>query len=155
MTRMLNLFLIPLLVGCATGIRMEPIAADHPANPNAFETPPASPSMMLREESQDRERTTSSAPSAPGHSHEGMQPRSGDEETADTTSGESSAGMAYTCSMHPEIIQAQSGKCPQCGMDLVLRTAYICSMHPKVIQMEPGICPECGMSLVKRKGKTK
>lgn len=182
MTRILMLFLIPLLVGCATGIQIEPVAADHPASPDAFEAPPASPSMMLREESQDRERTDSSEPSAPGHSHEGMQPRSGGEKTADTASGELNVGMAYTCSMHPEVvqvlpgscpecgmdlvvrtaytcsmhpevIQAQPGNCPKCGMDLVVQTPYTCSMHPEVIQMEPGICPECGMSLVKRKGK--
>ena len=153
MTRMLMLFLIPLLVGCGTGIQIEPVAANHPASSDAFEAPPASPSMMLRQESQDRARTDSSEPSAPGHSHEGMQPRSGGEKTADTASGESNAGMAYTCSMHPEVIQAQPGNCPKCGMDLVVQTAYTCSMHPEVIQMKPGICPECGMSLVKKKGK--
>lgn len=24
----------------------------------------------------------------------------------------------YTCSMHPEVVQAKPGKCPKCGMDL-------------------------------------
>lgn len=28
--------------------------------------------------------------------------------------------ISYTCPMHPEIQQPQSGKCPKCGMDLVL-----------------------------------
>ena len=25
----------------------------------------------------------------------------------------------YTCTMHPEIVQSQPGKCPKCGMSLV------------------------------------
>jgi hypothetical protein len=25
----------------------------------------------------------------------------------------------YTCSMHPEVVQDQPGKCPKCGMDLI------------------------------------
>ena len=28
--------------------------------------------------------------------------------------------MTYTCPMHPEIIKKESGKCPKCGMELVL-----------------------------------
>jgi hypothetical protein len=28
----------------------------------------------------------------------------------------------YTCPMHSEIIQDKPGKCPKCGMDLVLKT---------------------------------
>lgn len=27
--------------------------------------------------------------------------------------------MQYYCPMHPEVVQASSGKCPKCGMDLV------------------------------------
>lgn len=27
--------------------------------------------------------------------------------------------VQYTCSMHPEIVQDNPGKCPKCGMDLV------------------------------------
>ena len=31
----------------------------------------------------------------------------------------STAGITYTCSMHPEINEAQPGACPICGMDLI------------------------------------
>ncbi|MCZ2085810.1 MAG: lipoprotein, partial [Flavobacteriales bacterium] len=34
------------------------------------------------------------------------------------------AGLhTYTCPMHPEIISDKPGKCPKCGMDLVLKDA--------------------------------
>jgi Cu(I)/Ag(I) efflux system membrane fusion protein len=29
----------------------------------------------------------------------------------------------YTCTMHPQIIEAKPGKCPICGMDLVKKQA--------------------------------
>ena len=28
------------------------------------------------------------------------------------------AGVEYTCPMHPEVVQAEPGSCPECGMDL-------------------------------------
>ena len=31
----------------------------------------------------------------------------------------SSAGMKYTCPMHPEVVQDKAGSCPKCGMKLV------------------------------------
>ena len=46
--------------------------------------------------------------------------------TADSTTatpgGNPGPGIAtetYTCSMHPEVITNEPGKCPKCGMDLV------------------------------------
>lgn len=29
--------------------------------------------------------------------------------------------VQYTCSMHPDVISDKPGKCPKCGMDLVVR----------------------------------
>jgi hypothetical protein len=29
--------------------------------------------------------------------------------------------VQYTCSMHPEVVQDKPGKCPKCGMDLVVK----------------------------------
>ena len=29
------------------------------------------------------------------------------------------AGVSYTCTMHPEVISDKPGKCPKCNMDLV------------------------------------
>jgi hypothetical protein len=29
--------------------------------------------------------------------------------------------VKYTCPMHPEVVQNEPGKCPKCGMDLVVK----------------------------------
>jgi Cu(I)/Ag(I) efflux system membrane fusion protein len=29
--------------------------------------------------------------------------------------------LQYTCPMHPEVVQDKPGKCPKCGMDLVVK----------------------------------
>jgi hypothetical protein len=56
---------------------------------------------------------------------------------------------SYTCSMHPEINSDKAGKCPVCGMDLILKSVaqYTCPMHPEVLSTSPGKCPKCGMEL--------
>ena len=74
------------------------------------------------------------------------------------------AATIYTCPMHPEIRQDESGKCPICGMMLVPieqsspakpKTAkgesdrYICPMMCTPPSSEPGKCPVCAMDLVK------
>lgn len=33
--------------------------------------------------------------------------------------------------------------------------AYTCPMHPKILQDKPGNCPECGMNLVPAKQNSK
>jgi len=68
---------------------------------------------------------------------------------------------AYTCPMHPEIVQPKPGKCPKCGMDLVPRKTpapqqpaeaqFTCPMHPDVVQDKPGTCPKCHMDLVPKR----
>ena len=40
-------------------------------------------------------------------------------EATDSTSNEQMAEVQYTCTMHPEVLQNEPGKCPKCGMDLV------------------------------------
>lgn len=40
-------------------------------------------------------------------------------ESNDSTSNDMMAKAQYTCTMHPEILQNEPGKCPKCGMDLV------------------------------------
>jgi len=69
----------------------------------------------------------------------------------------------YTCPMHPEVVNANPGKCQKCGMDLVQKASenekaqqqkdtvgYTCPMHPEVRSDKPGNCPKCGMALVKK-----
>lgn len=38
--------------------------------------------------------------------------------TAPTTSSDM---VMYTCTMHPDVTSDKPGKCPKCGMDLVLK----------------------------------
>lgn len=35
------------------------------------------------------------------------------------TPGPQATGDTYTCSMHPEVVRSEPGKCPICGMTLV------------------------------------
>jgi len=65
----------------------------------------------------------------------------------------------YTCPMdsHSHIVQVGPGKCPECGMKLVLadetsgRTVFECPMPgDSVVSAEPGRCSKCGMKLVER-----
>jgi len=74
-------------------------------------------------------------------------------------------GEVWTCPMHPSIRSSKPGKCPICGMDLILSETsgsqakqenkkeaktetWTCPMHPSVRSPKPGSCPICGMDLV-------
>jgi hypothetical protein len=79
----------------------------------------------------------------------------------------------YVCPMHPDVQSSKPGKCPKCGMTLVLQKpaaepqqppaeqasvtgqspsgyvdAWTCPMHPELRLDAPGKCPKCGMTLV-------
>lgn len=39
----------------------------------------------------------------------------------DSTAAPAGLAAQYTCPMHPEVVANQPGKCPKCGMDLVVK----------------------------------
>jgi FtsP/CotA-like multicopper oxidase with cupredoxin domain len=58
----------------------------------------------------------------------------------------------YVYPMHPEVVSAEPGSCPKCGMKLMPQPAaaksYQCPMHPDVTSDQPDHCPQCGMKLM-------
>ncbi|MET4075951.1 heavy metal-binding domain-containing protein [Hymenobacter sp. UYCo722] len=40
---------------------------------------------------------------------------------ADSTAAPAGTATQYTCPMHPEVVADQPGKCPKCGMDLIVK----------------------------------
>src|SRR5260221_14777537 len=80
-----------MLLSCVSDPPRVPVNMD-PSNPNAPESPPVS---LLSS---------------------GTAVAAATEETR-----VADAGAVYTCPMHPEIIRSAPGRCPKCGMALVLR----------------------------------
>jgi Cu(I)/Ag(I) efflux system membrane fusion protein len=83
---------------------------------------------------------------------------------ANAAKGAGEVEQIWTCSMHPQIRLPSPGKCPICGMDLVLadespkqssskettkkQSLYACSMFCLPPQPNPGKCKICGMDMV-------
>ena len=81
------------------------------------------------------------------------------------------AAVMYTCPMPQDsVFSDKPGKCPKCGMELVLMETdsmhlkqdsaksnvniakgYTCPMHPQILSDTAGNCPICGMQLEKVK----
>ncbi len=91
-----------ILFGCTGAIKLQPLPADHPANPAAAEAPMPPPTQTLR----DGPEASSEGPDALPSEH----PMDHDHE-----------GAVYTCSMHPEVKMSAPGRCPECGMALKQR----------------------------------
>ncbi|MBC3539834.1 heavy metal-binding domain-containing protein [Rufibacter sediminis] len=48
----------------------------------------------------------------------GSDPKTTEQTETQTQAGQPVAGVSYTCPMHPEVVSAEKGKCPKCGMFL-------------------------------------
>ena len=87
--------------------------------------------------------------------------------TAQTVTKKEEQKTIYVCPAHPDKTNSSSGKCPECGMDMVkvtekidlhpqkgsqptskTVTKYVCSMDGTTSD-KPGQCAKCGMGLVK------
>src|SRR6185295_10678861 len=60
--------------------------------------------------------------------------------------------VSWTCPMHPEVVDDQTGACPICKMPLTpvrLDLVWSCQLHLDVTERQPGRCRTCGRQLVK------
>jgi hypothetical protein len=60
--------------------------------------------------------------------------------------------VSWTCPMHPEVVDDQSGACPICRMALVpvrLELVWSCQLHLDLTERQTGRCRICGRPLVK------
>ena len=56
-----------------------------------------------------------------GRDSEGSMKMSGDSSMSTSAPSTIPAAMTYTCTMHPDVVSDKPGKCPKCGMDLVVK----------------------------------
>ncbi len=109
-----------ILFGCAGAIRLQPLPADHPANPEAPEAPMQAPPQTLREAPGGSSEDPGASPSEHPMDHQ-HEPGGGGQTQPPTGEPDPPEGAVYTCPMHPEVRESAPGRCPKCGMALKQR----------------------------------
>jgi hypothetical protein len=116
------------VLGCA-GPGLPPVAAGHPASPEAPESPVPARSSILDVERADPVPPVAAQPAAEGtsgehatHGAEASGPSSSHEghgppENAPAATQTEQEAM-YVCPMHQEVTSSKPGKCPKCFMRL-------------------------------------
>jgi hypothetical protein len=133
------------LAGCAAPPLNPAVSTDHPANPNAAEAPmqPPSPTLAAGPSAELAPPTSGSMPGMQhaGHDMGGMK----HDQNGMQHGGGGMKGMDHDMpGMMPDVPSSQ----PPTTQAAVL---YTCTMHPEVLSNKPGKCPKCGMKLVVKK----
>lgn len=106
-----------ILLGCTSAIRLQPLPADHPANPEAPEAPVQAPLKTLSGGPQGMPDSPGVSPSQHPMDHEHTTGSEG--QTTSFAAGPVSPEEAvYSCPMHPDVKASAPGRCPECGMAL-------------------------------------
>lgn len=132
-------FAVLLLAACAATVpaATEPVtpqATDHatqPADtlqPDAFDAPAASSVAEAQKAAGGGHAAHQHAPAstpapAPAHTHDDTptpQQKATPKQTR-TKPSSTKQQVTYVCPMHPEVTSGKPGKCPKCGMSLVIR----------------------------------
>lgn len=120
-----------LAAGCVNTAAPVVVAENHPTNPDAPESPIAAPTTTLA--IGNAPTSTNAPPVDEGHDMSGMdramQGMHHDHPMTETRPATTRAGVAYTCSMHPQVVSDKPGKCPICGMKLVLKQEVKATDH--------------------------
>lgn len=118
MTRIFSVaVLVGLIAGCAAPTP-RPLDSNHPANPEAGESPLPSPSQTLAVVPSDPAAPTTETP-MPHMQHGGREMGGMRHDAPSSQPSTTPAAVTYTCPMHPEIVPDQPGKCPKCKMKLI------------------------------------
>ena len=115
-----------IVPGCATQPRPAPLAANHPANPDAPEAPlPATSQTLTAGAATPQPSATPDDHDMSAMHHHGMTMPA----TAATTSPAATTAAAYVCPMHKQVTSNQPGTCPICHMKLVPNIPHDAATH--------------------------
>lgn len=122
--------IFPVLIGCGSSVPARPAALD-PSNPDAPESPrrvaseqPSAPITMDRGANAGRDANAAPMPHDPQPQPQGetsAPPMARTDTAAQPAPSSSDSRAVYTCPMHPEVTSDKPGRCPKCGMKLVLK----------------------------------